>query len=148
MSAKSCFFIGHADSDESILPALESAIEQHITEYGVTEFYVGHHGGFDRLVLRALAAAKSRHPDIRRILVLSYHPAQYIPPPSLQTDELFYPLDMSVPPRFAILKANQAMLSRCSHLICHVWHTGKSRDFLFLAVRRGVHIHNLHTKRT
>ena len=49
MGGKSCFFIGHREASEEIYPALYAAVEQHIVEYGVTEFIVGHYGGFDRL---------------------------------------------------------------------------------------------------
>ena len=45
MQCKSCFFIGHREAGPEILPALEAAIEKHISEYGVTEFIVGHYGG-------------------------------------------------------------------------------------------------------
>lgn len=41
---KTCFFIGHRETGERILPALAQEIERHVTEYGVTEFVVGHYG--------------------------------------------------------------------------------------------------------
>ena len=53
MDTKSCFFIGHREASEEIYPALYAAVEQHIVEYGVTEFIVGHYGGFDRLAASA-----------------------------------------------------------------------------------------------
>ena len=40
---KSCFFIGHREASSEVLPALMEAIEQHIVEYGVTEFIVGNY---------------------------------------------------------------------------------------------------------
>lgn len=55
---KSCFFIGHREASEEILPALLQTIEQHITEYGVTEFIVGNYGGFDRMAAKAVVAAQ------------------------------------------------------------------------------------------
>lgn len=58
MQCKSCFFIGHREAGPEILPALEDAIEKHISENGVTEFIVGHYGGFDRLAAKALVSAK------------------------------------------------------------------------------------------
>ena len=44
---KNCFFIGHREASEEIYADLRTAIEQHILEHGVTEFIVGHYGGFD-----------------------------------------------------------------------------------------------------
>ena len=58
---KTCFFIGHRETGERILPALAQEIERHVTEYGVTEFVVGHYGGFDRLAASAVREAKKRH---------------------------------------------------------------------------------------
>ena len=40
MEYRRCFFIGHREASEEILPALTQAIEQHISEYGVTDFIV------------------------------------------------------------------------------------------------------------
>ena len=59
---KSCFFIGHREASEEVFPVLAEAVERHITQYGVTEFFVGCYGGFDRLAARAVIAAKQRHP--------------------------------------------------------------------------------------
>lgn len=60
----SCFFIGHRDAKASLRPALDAAVEQHITEYGVTDFVVGHYGAFDALAAGAVKAAKKRHPEV------------------------------------------------------------------------------------
>ena len=59
MGGKSCFFIGHRETSEAIYPALYAVVEQHILEYGVTEFIVGHYGGFDRLAASAVKEAKT-----------------------------------------------------------------------------------------
>lgn len=41
MTGATCFFIGHREAGDELLPALTAAIERHITEYGVTSFMVG-----------------------------------------------------------------------------------------------------------
>ena len=66
---KSCFFIGHREASSEILPALHNAVEQHIVEYGVTEFIVGHYGGFDRMAAKAVIDAKAQHPEITMSMV-------------------------------------------------------------------------------
>lgn len=38
---KSCFFIGHREASNEILPALTKAVERHISDCGVAEFIVG-----------------------------------------------------------------------------------------------------------
>ena len=47
MGGKSSFFIGHRETSEEVYPELYAAVGQHIVEYGVTKFIVGHYGGFD-----------------------------------------------------------------------------------------------------
>ena len=76
MGGKSCFFIGHREASEEIYPALYAAVEQHILEYGVTEFIVGHYGGFDRLAASAVKEAKRFYPEVKLTLLLPYHPAE------------------------------------------------------------------------
>ena len=135
MSKKSCFFLGHADTPSSLYPDLLAAIKRHITEYGVTEFFAGNHGAFDRLALRALKEAKSAHPHIRLIHVQPYHPGTNPLTPD-GFDESFYPFDAPVHPRFAISKANRKMIETCDFLIAHVWHSGRSRSFFEYAKKR------------
>lgn len=47
-----CFFIGHWEAPCTLRPALEEAVERHITTLGVTEFLVGGYGAFDRACRR------------------------------------------------------------------------------------------------
>ena len=61
---KSCFFVGHREASTEVLSALCAAVQQHIVEFGVTEFIVGHYGGFDRMAAKAVIDAKTRHPEI------------------------------------------------------------------------------------
>ena len=101
MDTKSCFFIGHREASEEIYPALYAAVEQHIVEYGVTEFIVGHYGGFDRLAASAVKEAKRFYPEVKLTLLLPYHPAER-PIPTLDGfDGTFYPPGMESVPRKA-----------------------------------------------
>ena len=88
-----------------MLPVLAQEVERHITEHGVTEFVVGHYGGFDRLAASAVREAKKRHPEITLTLLLPYHPHdQFIPVPE-SFDGTFYPPGMeTVPKRAAIVR--------------------------------------------
>ena len=94
MGGKSCFFIGHREASEEIYPALYAAVEQHILEYGVTEFIVGHYGGFDRLAASAVKEAKRFYPEVKLTLLLSYHPAERPIPTPDGFDGTFYPPGM------------------------------------------------------
>lgn len=123
MGGKSCFFIGHREASEEIYPVLYAAVEQHIVEYGVTEFIVGHYGGFDRLAASAVKEAKRYHPGVRLILLLPYHPAERPIPTPDGFDSTFYPPGMeSVPRKIAIVRANRYVVDHVDYLIAYVWH--------------------------
>ena len=123
MEGKSCFFIGHRDASEEIYPALYTAVERHILKYGVTEFIVGHYGGFDRLAASAVKEAKSFYPEVRLTLLVPYHPAERPIPTPDGFDGTFYPLGMeSVPAKVAIVRANRYVVDSVDYLIAYVWH--------------------------
>lgn len=122
MNGKVCFFIGHRDTPEHVYPALEQAVEQLITQ-GVTDFYVGNQGSFDRMAARAVIAAKQHHPQVRLTMLLAYHPGErpVTLPPAF--DGSLYPPGMeNVPRRFAIPRANRWMVEHCTHLVAYVTH--------------------------
>ena len=145
MSVKSCFFIGHREASDELLPVLKSAIEQHIEEYGVTEFIVGGYGGFDRVATVALIAAKQKHPEITLLRLTPYHPAErpVVLPESF--DGIYYPDGMEkVPRRLAIVRANRYAIDRVDYLIAYVRHPGSNAGKLMeYAVNREVEVINI-----
>ncbi|OUN19237.1 hypothetical protein B5G34_17500 [Flavonifractor sp. An82] len=123
MGGKSCFFIGHREASEEIYPALHAAVEQHIVEYGVTEFVVGHYGGFDRLAASAVKEAKRFYPEVKLTLLLPYHPAERPIPTPDGFDSTFYPPGLeSVPRKLAIVRANRYVVDHVDYLIAYAWH--------------------------
>jgi len=134
----SCFFIGHREADERLLPRLELEIEQLITEENVRYFYVGGYGGFDGVAASAVRKAKRQHPDITLMLVLPYHPAErpIEKPPGY--DGTYYPEGLeNIPRPYAIVKANKLMVDSCDWLLCYVRHgASNSRNLLEYAQRR------------
>lgn len=122
--AHRCFLIGHRDADESLTPALDAAIERHITECGVTEFVVGHYGNFDRLAARALARARARHPEIRLFLLTPYYSPEHPLPLPEGFDATLYPEGIEdAPRRLAIVYANRYMVEASLYLIAFVRHS-------------------------
>lgn len=122
-SISSCFFIGHRDAGGSVFPQLSAAVEQHIAEYAVTEFFVGHYGQFDALAARAVKDAKKRHPEVTLTLLLPYHPFDHPIQTPKGFDGTFYPPGMeTVPKKVAIVQANRYMVDTCDFLIAYVWH--------------------------
>lgn len=135
---KSCFFIGHREASSEILPALRDAVEQHIVEYGVTEFIVGHYGGFDRMAAKAVITAKEQQPEITLSMLIPYHPAEQ--PVELPSgfDNTFYPPGMeNVPRKLAIIRANRYVIDHVDYLIAYVWHpASNARNLLEYARKR------------
>lgn len=123
MNGKSCFFIGHRDTPAEIYPALYAAIEDHILNYGVREFIVGHYGSFDRLAASAVKAAKRIYPNVKLTMLLPYHPAEKPMATPNGFDGTFYPLEMeNIPRRAAIVRANRYMVDHIDYLIAYVCH--------------------------
>ena len=122
MGDKTCFFIGHREAPESIYPELARTVEQLIGQ-GVTDFYVGHYGNFDRLAAQAVIVAKQQHSEVRLTMLLAYHPGErpVTLPPAF--DGSLYPPGMeNVPRRFAIPRANRWMVEHGTHLVAYVTH--------------------------
>lgn len=142
MPGKTCFFIGHRDVPAELFPELVKAVEQHISEYGVSEFTVGQYGSFDRLAARAVKDAKKRHPGVTLLLLLPYHPAER--PTDLPDgfDASFYPPGMeAVPKRAAIVRANRYMADHCDFLLAYAWHpASNARDLVEYAQKRKIHV--------
>lgn len=135
---KTCFFIGHRDTPDDLLPALAEAVERHITEYGVTDFVVGHYGRFDALAAKTVKGAKERHPEVTLTLLLPYHPFDRPIPTPENFDSTFYPPAMeTVPLKAAIVRANRYMVEHSGYLIAYVRHPSSgSREVLELALKR------------
>lgn len=138
MCIKSCFFIGHREANEEIYADLLAAVERHIVEFCVTEFIIGHYGGFDRLAARAVIEAKKTHPEVTLTLLLPYHPAERPMEAPEGFDGTYYPPDMEqVPRRVAIVRANRYMVDHVDYLIAYAWHPGSNaRDLVDYAQNR------------
>ena len=135
---KSCFFIGHREADERLLPVLQSVIQQLIEEEGVTEFYVGGYGGFDRIAGAAVKQLKAEYPHISLRMVIPYHPAERPVEAPNGYDGTYYPDGLErVPRRFRIARANRNMIDTSDWLIAYVCHgASNSRKNLEYAKRR------------
>jgi len=130
-----CFFIGHRNAPETLRTLLENAVEQHIAEYGVMEFVVGHYGRFDYMAAGAVRTAKKRHPEVTLTLLLPYYPFLH---DTSDYDRTYYPEGLeTVPKPYAIIRANQYMVRNSDFLICYDRrYPGNTRDIVDMALRR------------
>ena len=107
---------------DMILPAL--------IEGGATTFYLGGYGDFDRLAAAAVKRQKIAYPHIESVLVLPYLNREF---DSTSYDSTTYPPLEKVPPRYAIVKRNQWMVSESDVVISGVIHSwggaAKTLDF-------------------
>lgn len=138
MDSKSCFFIGHREASDELLPILRQTVEKHILEYGVTEFIVGGYGGFDHMAAKAVISLKRQYPQITLSLLIPYHPAErpIETPPGF--DNTYYPTGMEkVPRKLAIVRANRHMVDHADYLIAYAWHpASNARNLVEYAQRR------------
>lgn len=135
---KSCFFIGHREATDALLPQLLDVIEDLVAQ-SVTDFVVGHYGGFDRIAANAVLRAKIRHPHITLTMLIPYHPAERPFPLPSGYDGSFYPPGMENAPRkLAILQANRYMVDHVDVLVAYVWHpASNARELLEYAEKKG-----------
>ncbi len=116
---------------------------------GTRLFYVGYHGGFDRIAAAALRSAKQHHAEIGAYLLLSYHPAEQAVALPKDFDGSFFPLIPRVPRRFAIVQSNKYMVNTVDSIICYVCHPGNTRNLLEYAQRRNsLRIRNIASQET
>ncbi len=147
---KTCCFMGHSKIPEDITEALADAVERHITEYGVTEFFVGNYGAFDRRAAQAVKDAKARHPGIRLFLMLPYLPemGRFLPDRE-GYDDFVYPAGMErVPLKLAISRLNRMMVDESDYAIAFVRYSWggavMTLEYAQRKERKGlIHIENL-----
>ncbi len=138
MDGKTCFFIGHREAPDTLLPILAAEVERHITEYGVTDFVVGRYGHFDSMAASSVKVAKKRHPEVTLTLLLPYHPYDRPVPTPPGFDGTFYPPGMeTVPKRATIVRANRYMVDHSDYLIAYAWHLASTaKELVEYAQRR------------
>lgn len=135
--SKTCFFIGHRDSPQSLAPILRNEVERHISHLGVTEFIVGMYGSFDQMAGRAVISLKREYPDIKLFRLFAYHPAERNADCPDGYDGTVFPAGLETTPRrFAIVKANQRIISETDYLIAYVSHPASNASKFLQYARR------------
>ena len=139
-----CTFFGHKDTPSDVKGKLRETIVQLIEEKGVTNFYVGNHGNFDRIVLSVLKELIKLYPQIRYSVVLAYL--------TQHSDEDYsntvYPEGIeSVPKRFAIDFRNKWMLQQSDFVVAYIRRSiGGAAKFTDMAKKRGKEVINIYSE--
>ena len=117
---KTCAFFGHSEVRENIDFRLTNILIDLIENEDVSNFYVGNHGAFDRLVTDKLRDFKKRYPHIKYSVVLAYLPSKetlY----KYKSAETIYPEGLeSALPKYAIIKRNQWMIKQADVIVTYV----------------------------
>lgn len=129
-------FCGHSQtSDQDKVTSWLDMILPALIEGGATTFYLGGYGDFDRLAAAAVRRQKCTYPYIESVLVLPYLNKEF---DSTAYDCTTYPPLEKVPPRYAIVKRNQWMVSESDVVISGVTHSwGGAAKTLDFAKRKG-----------
>ncbi len=134
-----CTFFGHKDAPQEIRPLLRDVLLDLIEHQGVTQFYVGNQGSFDRMALKMLKEFEKPY-SITYDVVLAYLPKKTDPfftayytilPEGIET----------VPPRFAIEYRNKWLIEHSDLVITYVERSfGGAAKFKALAEKKGKRI--------
>lgn len=115
-----CAFFGHREIPDDLEPRLKACIKQAIEDYGITEFWNGGYGGFDRLAENTVASLKAEYPHIIHRLVYAYPPQSPIRP---TFDNGFYPEHLQAfDAKRHIPQRNVWMAKQCDLMITYVNH--------------------------
>ena len=97
---------------------LTESIVELIEKYEVTQFYSGGRGAFDETASKIVGELRKIYPHIKNTLVLSYLPTdkEEYPLPEKYTDSVYF-LERRIPPRYAIVETNKAIVDRVEFVI-------------------------------
>ncbi len=118
-----CTFFGHRDAD--YVPyriKTEAILVDLIENCGVTQFYSGNRGNFDKFCASLVWKLKLNYPKIKNTLVLSYLPCKktdFILPKIF--DDSVYLLEQHVPMRFAVTHTNRKMADLSDFILSGVY---------------------------
>ncbi len=119
---KICAFFGHREIPDGTEEFLRDVVRMAIEDYGVTEFWNGGLGGFDRLAEKVVYSMKGEFPHIKHRIVCAYQP-QY--PPRRAFDGEIYPKHLdNFSDKSRIPRRNMWMAENCDIIIAYVEHAG------------------------
>ncbi|MBM6717610.1 hypothetical protein H6B15_13185 [Gemmiger formicilis] len=143
MEKKACTFFGHRDSPETIKPKIRAAVIDLIENHGVTMFYVGNQGNFDRLVRSVLKEVTTAYPGVGYAVVLAYMPSAKKSADDF-SDTLLPDGIEKVPKRFAISWRNKWMIEHADYVVTYVTRLfGGAAQFSALAKSKGKIIYDI-----
>ncbi len=138
-----CCFLGHKNCPEELKNRIFHTVELLITEKGVTQFYVGTQGGFDRLVYQVLCELEEKY-KIQVFVVLAYLHGKPNTEYYDYQKTIFPDVLTKTPLRFAISRRNSFMITQSDYVVAYI-NTTFSRAYgnIEEAIRKKKQIINL-----
>lgn len=145
MEKKACTFFGHRDCPETIKPKIRTAVIDLIENHGVTMFYVGNQGNFDRMVRSVLKEVTTAYPGVGYAVVLAYMPSAKVANLSEDFSDTMLPEGIeTVPKRYAISWRNKWMIDHADYVVTYLVRLqGGAAKFVALAQKRKKQIRSL-----
>ena len=145
MEKKACTFFGHRDCPETIKPKIRTAVINLIENHGVTMFYVGNQGNFDRMVRSVLKEVTTAYPGVGYAVVLAYMPSAKVANLSEDFSDTMLPEGIeTVPKRYAISWRNKWMIDHADYVVTYLVRLqGGAAKFVALAQKRKKQIRSL-----
>lgn len=123
-------FSGHSviSSSNKVKEIVKEQIRNNITDVGLVTCYLGGYGDFDKICARACRELKEEYGDIELVYVTPYISlSQQVKIKEMQScglcDTSIYPPIENAPPRFAISKRNEWMMTNADLIIAYVNHS-------------------------
>ncbi len=144
MKENAALFIGHSECYGVSVQKLETAIIDLINQ-GITIFYSGGQGGFDKLCAECVYKLKKQYPQIKNYIVIPY--LTFTVFDKRIFDEIIYPEGFEKYHfKAAIPARNKYMLNNSSVAICYVNHDwGGAAKTYKKATKKNLKIINLGT---
>lgn len=142
MKENAAVFIGQSDVFELDIELLT----KEITMNGITTFYSGKMGGFDRVSSGVVHRLKNTYTHIKNYLVIPYLSFNVFDKKIF--DEIIFPEQLEgVSYKAAISRRNKYMIEQSGTAICFVKHSvGGSAKSLEIAVKKGLNIVHIDAK--
>lgn len=142
---KSCTFFGHRDCPETIKPKIHAAVVDLIENHGVTMFYVGNQGNFDRMVRSVLKEVTTAYPEVGYAVVLAYMPSDKSPNFLEDFSDTMLPEGIEkVPKHYTIPWRNKWMIEGADYVVTYIVRPyGGAFTSKLLAERKGKIIYEI-----
>lgn len=151
MTTKRCCFSGHSKLYNNNLINEIKLEAENLIKNGITEFWVGNYGDFDKISTLAINILKKDYPYIKLLLIIPYITKE------IELNKNYYyknydeiliaNISYNTPAKFKIIKTNKYMVDNCDYMICYIKKSfGGAYQTYSYALKHCTFIKNLYKK--